>query len=61
MIAWLLAWAGVVAEAVRPPAGGRAPGWAAGLAVARRRPVPAAIDDQQRLPEPAHAGSHGPA
>ena len=52
VIAWLLARAGVAVEALRPPAGGRAPGWAAGVAVARR---------QQGLPRPAHAGSHGPA
>jgi hypothetical protein len=37
----------------------RAPGWAAGVAVARRQQgCPAG---EQRLPEPAHAGSHGPA
>lgn len=40
-IAWLLARSGVDTDAIRPPAGGRAPGWDAGLAVARRRPVDA--------------------
>ena len=36
IVAWLLARAGLDAAAVRPPAGGRAPGWAAGVAVAAR-------------------------
>jgi hypothetical protein len=36
MIAWLIATAGVSTEAVQPPVRGRAPGWDAGLEVARR-------------------------
>jgi hypothetical protein len=36
IIAWLLERAGIDAAAVAPPSGGRAPGWAAGVAVARR-------------------------
>ncbi|MFN8188466.1 MAG: hypothetical protein U0R69_15455 [Gaiellales bacterium] len=36
IVAWLLASAGIDAGAIRPPAGGRAPGWAAGVTVARR-------------------------
>jgi hypothetical protein len=36
VIAWLLARSGLPADAIRPPAGGRAPGWQAGLAVAHR-------------------------
>jgi hypothetical protein len=35
MIAWLIATAGI-STALRPPPGGRAPGWQAGLDVARR-------------------------
>jgi hypothetical protein len=35
-IAWTLARSGIEANHIRPPAGGRAPGWRAGLAVARR-------------------------
>jgi hypothetical protein len=35
--AWLLASAGLPVEDIRPPAGGRAPGWNAGISVARRR------------------------
>jgi Polyketide cyclase / dehydrase and lipid transport len=36
VISWLLVHAGVGVDAIRPPAGGRAPGWDAGLVVARR-------------------------
>lgn len=36
VIAWLLARAGIAVGSIEPPAGGRAPGWQAGLAVARR-------------------------
>jgi hypothetical protein len=37
VIAWLLARSGLPTDAIRPPAGGRAPGWQAGLVVARRQ------------------------
>jgi hypothetical protein len=36
VVAWLLASAGLQAGSIRPPSGGRAPGWRAGLAVASR-------------------------
>lgn len=36
LISWLLARAGVDTDPLRPPPGGRAPGWRAGLVVARR-------------------------
>jgi hypothetical protein len=36
VVSWLLARAGLPAEDVRPPAGGRAPGWIAGMEAARR-------------------------
>lgn len=36
VIAWLLERCGVNVDAIHPPAGGRAPGWHAGLVVARR-------------------------
>jgi hypothetical protein len=35
IIAWLIARSGLSAESIQPPAGGRAPGWRAGLVVAR--------------------------
>jgi hypothetical protein len=37
LISWLIARSGLQVESVRPPAGGRAPGWRAGLVVARRQ------------------------
>ena len=35
VIAWVIARSGIEGESVQPPAGGRAPGWRAGLIVAR--------------------------
>ena len=37
LTAWLIVRGGLPSDAARPPAGGRAPGWDAGLAVARRQ------------------------
>jgi hypothetical protein len=37
VIAWVIARSGIDAESIRPPVGGRAPGWRAGLVVARMR------------------------
>jgi hypothetical protein len=36
VISWLLANSGIQMEAIRPPTGGRAPGWDAGLIMAQR-------------------------
>ena len=36
LISWLIARSGIGVEALHPPANGRAPGWHAGLVVARR-------------------------
>jgi hypothetical protein len=41
LISWLLARAGVDTDQIQPPSGGRAPGWNAGLVVARQS-VPSA-------------------
>jgi hypothetical protein len=38
VVAWVLAASGLDAGAIHPPPGGRAPGWSAGVAVARRQP-----------------------
>jgi hypothetical protein len=46
VIAWLLAAAGLPTDELRPPARGRAPGWDAGLEVARRAQV---LDRQHEL------------
>jgi hypothetical protein len=40
LTSWLLLRAGVDAEPIKPPLGGRAPGWDAGLVVARREMGP---------------------
>jgi hypothetical protein len=37
VIAWVLARSGLPTDAIRPPAGGRAPGWQAGLVTAHSR------------------------
>lgn len=44
MIAWLIASASLPTDLLRPPVRGRAPGWNAGLDVARRSPAPARRD-----------------
>jgi hypothetical protein len=36
VISWLIARSGIAAESIPLPAGGRAPGWEAGIAIARR-------------------------
>jgi hypothetical protein len=38
LISWLLARSGLPVDSISPPKGGRAPGWDAGLVVARRSP-----------------------
>ena len=43
IVAWLIACSGVETASIRPPAGGRAPGWAAGIAVACRREPTTAV------------------
>jgi len=37
LVSWLIARSGLDIDAVHPPAGGRAPGWHAGVVVARRQ------------------------
>ena len=39
LISWLITYSGLDVESVHPPTGGRAPGWHAGLVVARRMTV----------------------
>jgi hypothetical protein len=47
VIAWVLARSGLPTNSIHPPVGGRAPGWAAGLALASR---------QQGTTGPGHTG-----
>jgi hypothetical protein len=39
VIAWVIECSGIDAAAIQPPAGGRAPGWHAGILVARRNAI----------------------
>jgi hypothetical protein len=43
LISWLIARSGLDVESVQPPRGGRAPGWRAGIVMARRQQTPAAM------------------
>ena len=52
LISWLLARAGLDVERVHPPPGGRAPGWDAGVIVARRQAT-----STPDLPHPAVAAT----
>jgi hypothetical protein len=44
VISWALARSGLPADRIRPPTNGRAPGWDAGLVVARRTRLPVSED-----------------
>jgi hypothetical protein len=44
VISWLITRSGLAVETVHPPAGGRAPGWDAGVVVARRHETPIRSD-----------------
>ena len=52
VIAWLIARSGLETESIRPPSGGRAPGWQAGLVVAGRA-APVQDGSRPRQAEPA--------
>ena len=54
VVAWVIASSGIDTDSIQPPAGGRAPGWRAGLEVARR-------EDEQSSPTPAAAEAPAPA
>jgi hypothetical protein len=54
VIAWVIARSGIDTDSIQPPAGGRAPGWQAGLVVAHRQGDEAAatsrVDGAQTVP-----------
>jgi hypothetical protein len=52
LISWLVARSGLDVESVHPPAGGRAPGWDAGVTAARRQAT-----STPDLPQPAVAAT----
>jgi hypothetical protein len=54
VVSWLLARSGLSPEAIRPPPGGRAPGWDAGFITARR---PQRIERESTAPPTLPAGS----
>jgi hypothetical protein len=60
LTSWLLARAGVDTDQIQPPSGGRAPGWDAGLVVARRemgpRSSPGRIREPVGAPDPERLG-----
>jgi hypothetical protein len=56
-IAWLLERAGIDAAAIRPPPGGRAPGWAAGVVVALRALSSTTAAHPRARAAPASAGA----
>jgi hypothetical protein len=49
VISWLIARSGLPTHAIELPAGGRAPGWDAGLVVARHRSSPRVTDGERAL------------
>lgn len=51
LVSWLIARSGIGVETVQPPAGGRAPGWHAGLVVARRQGIPLAAVQPEPVSE----------
>jgi hypothetical protein len=55
---WLIARSGLGVEAVHPPAGGRAPGWHAGLVVARRQGNHQIRSDASRCRRPSNSAHH---
>jgi len=55
IIAWLLACSGFDTDSIRPPTGGRAPGWEAGLVVAGRH-APTPMVRGARLPRKQQPG-----
>jgi hypothetical protein len=55
VIAWTLARSGIDTESIHPPAGGRAPGWQAGLVVARRRDRSGERDRRAFAPAPSES------
>jgi hypothetical protein len=60
MIAWVLATAGLPADRLRPPPRGRAPGWDAGVEVARRARQQRAGAGVRDLRPPASRRRHRP-
>jgi hypothetical protein len=56
VVSWLIARSGLAAESIDPPAGGRAPGWHAGIVVAHRHEDAGATDTHASAAEGVAAG-----
>jgi hypothetical protein len=61
VVAWLLARSGHDMSGITPPAGGRAPGWCAGLAVAQRHASSAATASHTGTPTRGRVSTGAPA
>ncbi|MDX6584014.1 MAG: hypothetical protein QOI10_3198 [Solirubrobacterales bacterium] len=59
VIAWVIARSGIDAESIQPPAGGRAPGWHAGLVVASRSPGLSGDPDDRKAGSDARSPALG--
>jgi hypothetical protein len=60
LTSWLITRSGLHGESIQPPAGGRAPGWDAGLVVARRQEARADPLARETLPTNALAPATSP-
>ena len=58
-ISWLIARSGLSVESLAPPRGGRAPGWNAGIVIARRQEAYAAAKASPAFGTPPHAPATG--
>jgi hypothetical protein len=61
LISWLIARSGLDVEAVHPPVGGRAPGWGAGVVVARRQPLQNGVPSARGSSRPGRDAAAQPA
>ena len=61
LISWLLTRSGHDVDSAQVPSGGRAPGWQAGIVVARRRRDDEALGVRSRAPSSASPGASGSA
>jgi hypothetical protein len=59
LISWLIVRSGLDVDRVHPPSGGRAPGWYAGVVVARRRQSPRASMSEALARASASTSRHG--
>ena len=61
LISWLIARSGLDVDSIQPPPGGRAPGWQAGIVIARRQQAEAAHARLRWARSDASRADHSPA